>query len=49
MPAPIMTTVALVKSLFPTGRRVLLDADILDEVDYALFERQVNYGRQPRI
>lgn len=36
MPAPIMTTVALVKSLFLTGRRVLLDATIMDEVDYAL-------------
>lgn len=36
MPAPIMTTVALVKSLFPTGRRVLLDATIIDEADYAL-------------
>ena len=31
MPAPIIITVALVKSLFPTGRRVLEGKDILDE------------------
>jgi hypothetical protein len=43
-----MTTVALVKSLFPTGRRVLLDADILDldEIDHVPFEGQVNRGQR---
>lgn len=46
MPAPIMTTVALVKSLFPTGRRVLIVADILERIEHVPFERQVNRGQR---
>jgi hypothetical protein len=33
MPAPMMITVALVKSLFPTGRRVLVGGDILPVIE----------------